>query len=1519
MKQKTLRMHVSVSGLVPALSCLCLCLALCLSRGESAPEESLGSANAESTEVNAPMPLKALLIAGGCCHDYEKQHRILYEGIQARAQIRVDVVWTRDTSHTPPFDLFDDPDWAQEYDLIIHDECAALQKDPEILGNILNAHKTVPAVHLHCAMHSFRTEAWTRHLGIKSDRHGPHVGVNVEIVDRDHPITSPLEDWQIAKDELYNNVDVFDAHPLAMGHQTYKNKAGKEVTDAAIVAWTNEKQGARSFSTSLGHFNEVVESKQYLDLVVRGALWACGKLDDPFYHNPYTGSNLVREIAAGQPARPAAKAAPAAPPADATVVKLSAISTQVGSKNFLRNAIDGDAKTRWCAESGKRPAWFQVEFKKPVSLTGAEIDWEILGQWMRYTIETSADGKNWKLAFDASQNVQGATRKDAMTAENVRFLKLTILDQQSNMWPSLWELRLYGSDGKQLKLHAEADGPDAAAKKALTEGASRYKEAGNVPPRAHRLAPAEEAALLKDVSVPDGFTASLFAPWQMANYPTYVAAAPNGDLYVSSDGNASVGRQQGRGRVLRLRDTDQDGRADQVSEFVRDIDSPRGLLWDHDRLYLLHPPHITVFHDQDGDGVAESSERLISDIAFGFQDRPADHTTNGLEMGVDGWIYIAVGDFGFMKATGKDGRTLQMRGGGVVRFRPDGSGMETFSDGTRNIYGIAVTPTLDLFARDNTNDGGGWDVRFHHLSGLDDHGYPRLYMNFSDEIIAPLGDYGGGSGVGAFYLGEPGIPEAWNNRPYTCDWGRQGSYRHELEVAGATFKETSKPEIFFKMTRPTDADVDGCSAIYQASWKGPANFSWKSPDQGYIARMVPSDFAPEPLPDFENLSDDDLVLLLRNSSSNVRRLAAQRTLLRGPASADTTQALLAVVKDSGLALENRIAALYAMAQRGTHSAQSSATLELLIAAVPEDDPLAPFITRATGDMGIDLRTAGQPGPTPAGFLKERLQSSSPRNLLEAIIATVRQGKSELAPDLARHLSDPDPLIQHTTFRALAMLKAWPAALASLDAGDAPTRAAAARALMRIHDEELIDALLAKLSGQTEPAKRHTLLAILTRLYHREGVWKGDSWRTRPDTRGPYYQPETWGQSSRILAALNGLLKNPETSKKESSLLVSMIGKNRIQNDQGLEQMITLARNDSSLLPSLLEQLATKKDLPPAVIPLVIEAAKNPENPSKTHQTAVRFLLTLNHPEAFDAILSSLGALMKDSKASKVRDETRNLLLNSPKLENYHHEFETIFKANPGSPEGRWAAQVLLQLAGGKNIGVEAREGSRMLIDEAWSQSDSNKHSLMEAAFWTRIPYLNERIRVMLSSPNAGLAQRAEGAAKRLGIQKPGADTTPKIAALKPEAAVAQAVAHQGGDVALGEAIYARATCVACHTVSTNDPPKGPYLGSIAEIYRRPDLAEAILMPNKTIAQGFKTNLFTLKDGTAQMGFVTDEAGDSVTMRDISSARHTFQKSAIAKRDTLPTSLMPPGLMQQFSVHEFASLLDYLESLIKDKD
>ena len=142
-------------------------------------------------------------------------------------------------------------------------------------------------------------------------------------------------------------------------------------------------------------------------------------------------------------------------------------------------------------------------------------------------------------------------------------------------------------------------------------------------------------------------------------------------------------------------------------------------------------------------------------------------------------------------------------------------------------------------------------------------------------------------------------------------------------------------------------------------------------------------------------------------------------------------------------------------------------------------------------------------------------------------------------------------------------------------------------------------------------------------------------------------------------------------------------------------------------------------------------------------------------------------------------------------------------------------------------------------------------------------------------------------------------------------------AHRGG-IALGKAVFARATCTACHTVSQDQAQKGHYLGNITETYRRHELAEAILVPNKTIAQGFATNVFALKNGKSFVGIVTNEAGDQVTIRDIASHEHTFKKSAIKDRSTLETSLMPPGLMNAFTIHEMASLLDYLESFQSPK-
>ena len=1450
-------------------------------------------------------PLKALLVTGGCCHDYAGQHKVLSAGIQERANVQVDVWWTDDKSVNPPLDVYDKEDWAEGYDIILHNECAAGNRDLPLFQRLMEAHKEKPSVHLHCAMHSFRngTDKWFKHLGLQSTRHGPHVPVEVKFTEP-HPITKDMKGWTTGKEELYNHVKTYDITPLATGKQVYK-KGGKEVEETYTIVWTHEVGGVRSFSTSLGHYTETMSDPRYLKLVTRGLLWACNKLDDPEFSKPFKGKNQVTFVA-GKPQqkKAPAKVVASKAPKDATLVKVTASSEETNKGNYIWYAVDGNKSTRWCAANGNVPQWIQLEFPKEQEVSGVDIIWESQGSAYRYKIEGSQDGKAWRMLHDATSNDTRGNTSAKFEAATVKFLRMTGTGT-SGGWISLFELTVQGKGIKSL--FPKLDEKQMAAAKKEDDP---YKKSGNIAPKIVELPKAEEEQILKDVKVPEGFEATLFAPWQTANYPVYVGAAPDGTLYVSSDGNGSLGRNSQRGRILRLRDKDGDGRADEVKEFVKEIDSPRGIVWDHDRLYVLHPPHITVYFDRDGDGIAEDSTRLISGIAFGFDKRPPDHTTNGLELGADGWIYIAGGDFGFMEAIGTDGRKLQHRNGGVIRFRPDGTGLEIFATGTRNILGTPMSPLLDLFARDNTNDGGGWNVRFHHFSGLEDHGYPRMYKNFGDEHIHPLADYGGGSGCGSVYIHEPGFPEEWANAPFTCDWGRAGLYRHSVKLEGAGFVETEAPKNFIKVTRPTDADVDGMSRVYQASWKGPATFNWAGAGHGYITRVTPKGFTPEPLPDFNNLEDTQLIGLLE-SPSHIRSLTAQRTLLRREPKDCTTQALVDLASDESKELRARVMALFAISQHGLQSSRSAGVINT-ISPLAQSKSLQPFVLRAIGDMGIDLVTAGKQGTAPTELLIQGAQSEDPRTRLEAIVSSARQNNKGTAKAIAGSLGHKDPKVAHTAFQALARLGTPKPCLEIIKTGHSSEaqRKGAAHALMRMHTPEVVDALI-DLLDSAAPVSRLPILSALCRLYHKEAEWKGDSWGTRPDTRGPYYQLATWEQSEKILAALKSSVSNAPPA--EAAALIQEMNRNRIQDNDALNRIVELALEDDTHAVTAISQLAAVKDMPATAMPLLHKAAADESTPPMALAQTVECLARSNDPGSLPSILSALATLDKAQGENKAQQAAKNAFLNNPKLDNQHEALAKI-AGNLKDPGSRWAHAGLLQLASGKKTGPEAKAHAEKEIGLAW-QDNARRVLLINTAVDLRNRYLDARIAASIHDPDPNVAKAANNAVKRLRIQLPGEDKTPKVGTLKMEEALAQAVKMKG-DPALGEAVYIKAACATCHTVSQDQQQKGPYLGNISNTYRRNDLALSILDPNKTIAQGFATNLLNLKDGKALMGFITKESADEVKIRDVAANEHTVTKSDIAKRTTLPTSIMPPALLNNYSVKELASLLDYLESLAK---
>jgi type 1 glutamine amidotransferase len=240
---------------------------------------------------NRGKPIRALLVLGGCCHDYGKQKDILTQGISARANVVWTIAYEPDTSTKVLNPVYEHPDWAKGFDVVVHDECSADVKDLALIDRILRPHREgLPAVVLHCGMHSYRSEGWPQTVtpwfeltGLQTTAHGPQLPIAISFVDKQSPITQGLDNWTTVKEELYNNITgklLETARPLARGQQTVKSRDGKQTVEDCVVTWTNTYGKTKVFATTLGHNNETVADPRYLDLVTRGLRWSVDKLDE---------------------------------------------------------------------------------------------------------------------------------------------------------------------------------------------------------------------------------------------------------------------------------------------------------------------------------------------------------------------------------------------------------------------------------------------------------------------------------------------------------------------------------------------------------------------------------------------------------------------------------------------------------------------------------------------------------------------------------------------------------------------------------------------------------------------------------------------------------------------------------------------------------------------------------------------------------------------------------------------------------------------------------------------------------------------------------------------------------------------------------------------------------------------------------------------------------------------------------------------------------------------------------------
>ncbi len=1018
-------------------------------------------------------------------------------------------------------------------------------------------------------------------------------------------------------------------------------------------------------------------------------------------------------------------------------------------------------------------------------------------------------------------------------------------------------------------------------------------------------------------AVPDGFVIREFLgnAQEPEIYPTAVSAAANGDLYVSSDKNGSLGHVPGMGRILLARDTKGAGVADQVIEYTK-VESPRGGHFVGGVLYLVHPPFLSKFQDKNGDGKADyNTERtlLVDGLGGGIEHpRGADHTTNGTRMGIDGWLYIAVGDFGAGLLRDKDGaiglgdkKRVTLYGGGVMRVRPDGTELEVYTEMTRNICDVAISPTLDLFSRDNTNDGKGWNTRFHHFTSLANPGYPRLYKNFDDEIAHPLADYGGGSGTGGLYLSEPGFPGDFGESLFTCDWTTGTLHRHPIKRFEATF--VAQQETFEKVPRATDFDVDGNSRLFLSDWRG-GGFSYLGSGKpkskkvmkdgkeieepiyypnGTVQLITAKDVKPNVYIDVTKLSDVDLVKQL-SSKSAVQRLETQRQIIDRN-KPELAEPVLAIAQSSSEHLYSRVAAIF------TYKQLIGAKANAALVALAKDAAVREFALRALADRTTQLEGV------PVQLFVDALSDADPRVRLQALIGLQRLGAKAAASAIlaaaGKWPADESKLGEGEHYRlphtAIATLARLGNAKACLDAlADPAQRFIAFRALQGIHTDEAVDGLLTlSLTGADEV--RFGAVATLARLYHVEKPWNyNDWWSTRPDDRGPYFLPIAWSATPRIHAGLESAYAKLPGKMRMASL--EILAKNRIA--------ITELKLEG--LDPLRLALATQT-LRPADIALLVDASLQSSRKWEERIDCYKALLKIDGDAGLEPRVKVLAGWSKDAKAPGSATQAISDFIYAAERGNQVNKLRSLAnKAEDDASTILWKA--LLNVLNSPLTKDKQKNEVRTHVDK-----NPRDIGFFHAITDLGLTGFDKQLQEGMKGDNV-IQNNAAKAAFEAG-KKALARKGKKIAQLV-LADVTAAALKGHGNVKQGQQLFTKQGCVACHAIDLTAEQKGPYLGSVGVKFPREYLVESVLYPNKVVAQGFQTVQFDMKDGTIQLGFVTAEADGEITLRNIAGQVTKVKRPDVKEEKHLPQSMMPEGLAGGLTVEEFTSLIEYLCTL-----
>lgn len=1001
-------------------------------------------------------------------------------------------------------------------------------------------------------------------------------------------------------------------------------------------------------------------------------------------------------------------------------------------------------------------------------------------------------------------------------------------------------------------------------------------------------------------SLPAGFVIEQVAGPPLIDRPITAAFDEAGNLYVtdSSGSNDPVAKQleEKPHRILRLTDTDGDGKFDARTVFADKLMFPEGTMWLDGSVYVAAPPSIWKLTDTDADGVADERTEW-------FQGKTLTGCANDLHgpyAGPDGFIYWCKGAFAEQKYDRPGKAPFVTKASHIFRCRPDGSNLEhVMTGGMDNPVDVTFTGSGERILTNTflIHPGGGKrDGLIHAIYGgvygkvhavLDGHLRTGDYM----PVLSHMGP---AAPCGLTTLFSNTLGNEYQNNLLACCFNLHKITRHALKPTGAMYESQDSDFVVSDNVdfHPTDIleDADGSVVIMDTGgWYKlccPTSQLSKPDVLGAIYRVRRTGAKPVDDPRgqryvYKRMSVPDLAKLLGDARPAVQERAVKELAHRG---ADVIATLAGVLRidNSALVRRNAIWALTRIDQGAARAA----------------------VRNAVGDSDHDVRQAALNSISlwrDEGALPELLLALRSGNLMNQRLAAEAIGRIGDGKQVIKLLTaagyPSDRVRDHAVIYALLELNNAPATAAGLKDSNPAVQKAALIALDQLPEGKLEPQAVAQLLGSKDGGLKDAAAWVLGR--HPEwgdtlaGFLKArvsDGTLSEMDRAELEHQLSQFAQTAAVQAIL------AETVGSEQAKPVARMSALQAMRGSGLKQLpaewskaivAVLSTSDKPLLQRAVSVLRAFPPAKDATIPEEMTAklqtiAGNTETPIEIRLDALAVLTGSPHQwEAtqFKLLLENLDP----EKPVSVRSVAAEVISQSKLTPEQLIELADLFKV-----VGPLEVDRLLSAYEGCGNDAVGEKLIAALKDAAALRSlraDALKQRLAKFS-----PKVQEQAAPLYDILNADLAKQKERLEQLLSGLK-------------------------GGDIRRGQAVFysQKASCVACHAIGYVGGNTGPDLTRIGGIRTERDLLESIVFPSLSFVRSYEPVSIATTSGKVYNGLIRKETSDEITLATGPREEARILRSEIDEVKPSTVSIMPSGLDQQLTQQQLADLIAFLRN------